>query len=176
MRLSMYASGGCWLGNTSTKCTSTKSGYTTEMQSGADVSIIAFRWDQNYEDENFLSILDALVTEAKAGSTKVIVMAQPPLLNFSPAKIANCDRLGIRCPRPESLINAKYPAYNEAIKQRVTALGADFFDPYTAISDFSKLYDDDQLLYSDMDHLSVYGGKWLYRNSAQVTSGLLTAP
>ena len=89
-------------------------------------------------------------------------MAQPPLLNFGPSKVENCNRLNIACPKPEKAINELYPTYNAAIKTRVTKLGAEFFDPYTSVEDPSQLYDQDKLLYSDTDHLSVYGGQWLY--------------
>ena len=89
-------------------------------------------------------------------------------MNFSPSKIENCNRLGVPCPKPANSINDLFPAYNDAIAQRVTALGAEFFDPYVNIEDSSQLYEEDRLLYSDMDHLSVYGGRWLYQ---QLTKG-----
>ena len=102
-------------------------------------------------------------------------MAQPPLLNFSPAKIENCNRLGIKCPKPETAINDLYPTYNNSIKQRVLQLGVEFFDPYESIEDTGQLYDGEKLLYSDTDHLSVYGGRWLYDNIvAQQLTPLLT--
>jgi len=148
--------------------------YANELKEGTDISILAFRWDQNYDNEEFLVKLDDLVKQAQASSKKVVVIAQPPLLTFSPSKIANCHRLGIGCPTPASSVNDLYPRYNDAIKQRVTALGADFFDPYTAIDDTSQLYDDDRLLYSDTDHLSVYGGKWLYEAISSGTPILLS--
>ncbi len=166
MNMKMYASGGCSLTTRTTKCDSTKSGYSKALQQGTDISILAFRWDQNFDNEEFLSELDDLVTLAQSNSKKVIVMAQPPLLNFSPSKIENCNRLGITCPKPATSVNDKYPGYNKAVEQRVTALGAEFFDPYAEITDNSQLYDDDKLLYSDMDHLSVYGGRWLYQQIA----------
>jgi len=100
-------------------------------------------------------------------------MAQPPLLTFSPAKIANCDRLGIKCHKPEKTNDDLYPGYNDAIKSRVAALGAEFFDPYVSIEDSSQLYDEDRILYSDTDHLSVYGGRWLYENVAAQGASLL---
>jgi len=162
--LKMYASGGCGLKKQSAKCDSTKSGYASELQHGTDVSVLAFRWDQDIEEEKFLTELDLLVKEAMTASKKVIVMAQPPLLNFNPAKIENCKRLGVSCSKPANEINELYPHYNDAIEQRVTALGAEFFDPYATISDTSQLYDGDKLLYSDTDHLSVYGARWLYEN------------
>ncbi len=168
MQLKMYASGGCSPTLQSAKCNSTKSAYIEELQQGTEISIIAFRWDQNYDNEEYLTEVDNIIKLAMADSKKVIVMAQPPLLNFSPAKVANCDRLGVPCPKPASPINDLYPAYNDAVRQRVTSLGAEFFDPYTGINDISQLYSDDKLLYSDMDHLSVYGGRWLYeRKNAQ---------
>jgi len=173
MNLKIYASGGCSLSKASAKCDSTKTAYANELKEGTDISILAFRWDQNYDNEEFLVKLDDLVKQAQASSKKVVVIAQPPLLTFSPSKIANCHRLGIGCPTPASSVNDLYPRYNDAIKQRVTALGADFFDPYTAIDDTSQLYDDDRLLYSDTDHLSVYGGKWLYDNLAKREPTLL---
>ena len=173
MNLKIYASGGCSLTTRSTKCDSTKSGYSKALQQGTDISILAFRWDQNADNEEFLAELDQLVQLAQNNSKKVVVMAQPPLLNFSPSKIENCNRLGIACPKPAKPVNNKYPGYNDAIKQRVTALGAEFFDPYTEIADDSQLYDDDRLLYSDMDHLSVYGGRWLYQQVAGKFPSLL---
>lgn len=59
------------------------------------------------------------------------------------------------------------------IKKRVTELGVEFFDPYTTIENADQLYDDDKLLYSDMDHLSVYGAKWLYEHLAKQSIELL---
>ncbi len=173
MNVKIYASGGCYLGKKSAKCDSTRSSYAAELQQGTDISIIAFRWDQNFTKEEFLVELDQLVKQAQTASKKVVVVAQPPLLTFSPSKIANCHRLGINCPTPANSINDLYPSYNEAIERRVTALGADFFDPYDTISDTSQLYDGDRLLYSDTDHLSVYGGKWLYENMAKQDLTLL---
>jgi len=170
----MYASGGCSLANNSAKCDSTRAGYEKELQQTAEISILAFRWDKNFEEESFLLELDQLIEVAKTNSEKVIVMAQPPLLNFGPSKIENCNRLNVTCPRPEAAVNPLYPAYNEAIKQRVTALGAEFFDPYQAVEDPTQLYDGDKLLYSDMDHLSVYGGRWLYGKVATQASELLS--
>lgn len=173
MSVKMYASGGCGLTKKSAKCESTRSGYDKELQQGTDISILAFRWDNDYNKEQYLTELDQLIEQAKAASKKVIVMAQPPLLNFSPSKIENCNRLGIACPKPTQAINDLYPSYNDAIKQRVTGLGAEFFDPYATISDRSQLYDEDRLLYSDIDHLSVYGGRWLYQHIAGLESTLL---
>jgi len=173
MQVKMYASGGCSPTVDSAKCNSTKSAYTEEVQQGTDISIIAFRWDQNYENEEYLTAVDEIVKLAQANSKKVIVMAQPPLLTFSPAKIANCDRLGINCPKPETSVNDLYPGYNDAVKQRYTALGAEFFDPFESVSGTGQLYDGDKLLYSDTDHLSVYGGRWLYEQIGDNASGLL---
>jgi hypothetical protein len=161
-RVKLFASGGCSLLQQSAKCDSTKSAYLEDLSDGTDISILAFRWDSNFSEEPFLAELDELVTQAQGASERVIVMAQPPLLNFSPSKIENCNRLGIRCPRPEQAMSERYPAYNDAIRARVEALGAEFFDPYIAVEDSSQLYDEDRLLYSDMDHLSVYGGRWLH--------------
>ncbi len=173
MQLKMYASGGCSPTVQSAKCNSTKAAYTEEVQQGTDISIIAFRWDNNFDNEEYLTEVDDIIKLAQANSKKVIVMAQPPLLTFSPAKVANCDRLGLPCPKPANLIDDLYPQYNEAVRQRVTALGAEFFDPYTSISDTSQLYDGEKILYSDMDHLSVYGGRWLYNQINGKESELL---
>ena len=100
-------------------------------------------------------------------------MAQPPLLNFGPPKIENCNRLNVDCPTPDNSVNDLYPAYNLAIEARVTKLGAKFFDPYTAIEDPTQIYDEDRLLYSDTDHLSVYGGQWLYSKISKQGTELL---
>lgn len=166
MRVKLYASGGCGLTSKSAKCDSTRSGYLDNLQQGTDISVLAFRWDNNFAEEAFLSELDEVVKAAQEKSKKVIVMAQPPLLNFSPSKIENCNRLGIPCFKPEKTNNDLYPGYNDAIKQRVADLGAEFFDPYATIEDRTQLYDDDRVLYSDIDHLSVYGARWLYENIA----------
>ena len=173
MKVKMYASGGCSLTRKSAKCDSTRSGYLDNLQQGTDISIVAFRWDMNFEEEAFLSELDQVVKAAQEKSKKVIVMAQPPLLNFSPSKIENCNRLGISCFKPADTTNDLYPDYNDAIKLRVAASGAEFYDPYSAIDDSSQLYDDDRVLYSDRDHLSVYGARWLYENIAAKGSTLL---
>ena len=172
-QLSMYASGGCYLGSPSAKCESTQTSYTKELQRGADISILAFRWDTDFNKKAALDELDKLVNDALAHSKKVIVMAQPPLLNFGPSKIENCNRLHIDCPKPDNAVNKLYPSYNAAIEERVTSLGAEFFDPYTAIEDPTQLYDEDRLLYSDTDHLSVYGGQWLYSEISKKGTELL---
>ena len=173
MRVKMYAAGGCSLTRQSAKCDSIKSAYLDNLQQGTDISILAFRWDSNFAEEEFLSELDEVVKAAQEKSKKVVVLAQPPLLNFSPSKIENCNRLGISCYQPAETSNELYPAYNDAIKLRVAELGAEFFDPYTAIEDRNQLYDDDRVLYSDIDHLSVYGARWLYENIAGKESTLL---
>jgi len=162
LRVKMYASGGCGLKMQSAKCDSIRSGYATEMQRGIGISLIAFRWDRDTEEEEFLTKLDVLIKQALKASKKVVVLAQPPLLNFSPPKFENCQRLGFSCAKPNTPISSLYPSYNKVIKQRVTDLGAEFFDPFTTIENTSQLYDNDKLLYSDMDHLSVYGGRWLF--------------
>lgn len=173
MQLKMYASGGCSPTVQSAKCNSTLSAYTEALQQGTEISVIAFRWDQNFDNEEYLSEVDKIIELAQANSKKVIVMAQPPLLNFSPSKVANCDRLGISCPGPADPVNDKYPLYNEAVKQRFIAQGVEFYDPYTSITDVSQLYEGDKLLYSDADHLSVYGGRWLYEQNRAQASTLL---
>ena len=173
MSVKMYASGGCGLKLKSAKCDSTRSAYATELQQGTDISILAFRWDNNFAEEEVLTALDEVVELAQSHSKKVIVMAQPPLLTFSPSKIENCNRLGVNCPKPSTVVDALYPSYNDAIKQRVTNLGAEFFDPFENIEDATQLYDGEKLLYSDTDHLSVYGGRWLYENSGPQGAALL---
>jgi len=173
MKVKLYASGGCGLKAKSSKCNSIRSGYAEEMQRGIDISVIAFRWDQDTEEEEFLTKLDLLITQAKAASKKVIVLAQPPILNFSPPKFENCRRLGFSCNKPATAINELYPIYNDVFKQRVTDLGVEFFDPYSAVEDINQLYDGDKLLYSDTDHLSVYGGRWLYEQLARQEIDLL---
>ena len=175
MNVKLYGSGGCGLKNKSAKCESTKSAYLDKLKEGTDISVIAFRWDNVFQDDEFLPELDQVIKLAQTSSKKVIVMAQPPLLNFSPAKIENCNRLGITCPKPETSINDLYPAFNNSIKQRVIQLGVEFFDPYESIENTAQLYDGDKLLYSDTDHLSVYGGRWLYdKIAAQESTPLLT--
>ena len=172
MKVRLFASGGCGLKNKSSKCGATRSAYEKELENGTDITVLAFRWDQDFADEEFLGELDPLIKLAQSKSEKVIVMAQPPLLTFSPSKIANCKRLGITCPVPESTIDEGYPGYNSEIEQRVKALGAEFFDPYAAVEDATQLYDEDRLLYSDMDHLSVYGGRWLFEKAGTQQSTL----
>lgn len=174
MHLKMWGAGGCGLKTESSKCNELKDSYTKALQQGSDLSIIAFRWDLDYQDSLYLSRLDELVKLAVSKSERVVVLAQPPLLTFSPAKVANCDRLGIHCPKPSKFISDLYPIYNETIEKRVTALGAEFFDPYENVQDVTQLYDEDRILYSDMDHLSVYGGRWLYDHIAKQESGILT--
>lgn len=173
MSVKLYASGGCGLKKKSAKCDSLRSAYDAEAQQGIDISLIAFRWDQDIEEQEFLTKLDLLIEKAKAGSRKVIVLAQPPLLNFSPSKLENCNRLGLACAKPTTSVSNLYPNYNNVIKKRVTELGVEFFDPYTTIENADQLYDDDKLLYSDMDHLSVYGAKWLYEHLAKQSIELL---
>ncbi len=175
MSVKLYAAGGCGLKKKSTKCASTRSAYAEALQQGTEISILAFRWDSDFRDDEFLTELDELIKQAQTGSARVIVLAQPPLLNFNPPKIENCRRLGISCPKPASDVDDLYPTYNDSIKLRVTALGAEFFDPFDSIEDTTQLYEDDKLLYSDMDHLSVYGGRWLYENLAARESTPLTS-
>lgn len=174
MSVKLYASGGCGLKNKSAKCESTKARYIEELQRGTDISVLAFRWDNDFADNEFLTELDQIIKQAQASSKKVIVMAQPPLLTFSPSKIANCNRLGIACQIPAKAIEELYPRYNDSIKQRVEQLGATFFDPYAAVKDSTQLYDGEKLLYSDMDHLSVYGGRWLHQQQAGQQASLFT--
>ena len=162
MRMRMWGAGGCGLKSESAKCDSLRESYTEELEKGTDISVIAFRWDLDYEDSLYLTRLDKLLKLAVSKSERVIVMAQPPLLTFSPAKMANCNRLGIPCAKPADSVSELYPKYNDTIRDRVTALGAEFFDPYEHVQDITQLYDEDRVLYSDMDHLSVYGGRWLF--------------
>lgn len=166
MNIKMFGAGGCGLKRESAKCDSVRAAYTKALNQGTDISMIAFRWDSDFEDQEFLTKLDDVVKLAQSKSERVIVIAQPPLLTFSPSKVANCDRLGIPCPKPDNTVSDLYPNYNDSIRQHVTALGAEFFDPYEVIDDTSQLYDGDHILYSDMDHLSVYGGRWLYEQYA----------
>ncbi len=173
MHLKMYGAGGCGLKRESAKCDSVRAAYTEELQQGTDISIIAFRWDSDFEDTEFLTELDDVISLAQSRSDRVIVLAQPPLLTFSPSKVANCDRLGITCPKPAETVSELYPSYNDVIAQRASSLGAEFFDPYAGIEDTSQLYDGDRILYSDTDHLSVYGGRWLYQQLADTTPSLL---
>lgn len=174
MKVKMYASGGCGLGKRTAKCDSARNAYLNELEQGTDISILAFRWDNDYHEASYLEQLQALIAQAQSHSKKVIVMAQPPLLTFSPSKIENCNRLGISCPKPQAAISDRYPQYNQAIRQVVAGTGAQFFDPYTHIDNHSQLYQGDKLLYSDMDHLSVYGSRWLYEQLADQQPGLLS--
>ncbi len=173
MHLKMWGTGGCGLKTESSKCDGLRKSYTEKLQQEPELTIIAFRWDLDYQDALYLSRLDDLVNLAVEKSKRVVVMAQPPLLTFSPAKIANCDRLGVHCLTPEQHVSELYPVYNDTIEARVNALGAEFFDPYKNIEDVTQLYDDDRILYSDMDHLSVYGGRWLHQQMAERGAELL---
>ncbi len=151
----LYASGGCGLGlkGSSEKCQMVRKAF-DKVADQADLIFIAFRWDTL--PKGLGDMISGLVKEGK----RVVVLAQPPLLTVNPAKVSNCIRLGVHCDT-NITISDEYPKYNELVKNIVISNGGEFVDPYAYVSDKKAYRDGDILYYSDDDHLSVYGAKWL---------------
>ncbi len=151
----LYASGGCGMGGArdSQKCQVVREAF-DKVSESADLIFIAFRWDKRRS--GLADLVSSLVKQGK----RVVVLAQPPLLTVNPAKISNCIRLGVHCDQDVS-VSDQYPKYNELVKNIAVSNGAEFLDPYAYVPDFKTYRDGDILYYSDDDHLSVYGAKWL---------------
>lgn len=158
-RMELYASGGCGLNSNSEKCKSVRNSY-NENKNGADVIILSFRWD-GLSDQSKPTI-EQLISEAKKITKNVVVLGQPPLWKNQPSRVYNCRRLGFDC-NETILLSEKYPSYNHRIRLIAEDLNVLFIDPYDYVSNKNLLTDNGRLLYSDDDHLSVYGSKWLFQ-------------
>ncbi|MFC3121282.1 acyltransferase family protein [Agaribacter flavus] len=163
--VSLYASGGCNLLQNTSKCNDVTNTFIKE-KGDAESIVIAYRWDNSYKNTVLLAKLEALLSSLLSQHKRVVVLAQPPLLSSSPSKISNCLRLNVKCGAPPYLLSS-YPEYNGVIERLVNNVGAEFFDPYAYVSDKSALGDGVRLYYSDADHLSVYGARWLYNEGEE---------
>ena len=151
----LFAAGGCGIGTKglSQKCTYVNESF-NKAKDSADIIFVAFRVDSL--PRGFEELIARLIDEGH----RVVVMGQPPLLKSNPAKISNCVRLNIEC-GVDITFDDKYPKYNEEIKKIAIRNGADFLDPFEFVSDYQKYREGNILFYSDKDHLSVYGSRWL---------------
>ncbi|MGD8173143.1 acyltransferase family protein [Vibrio sp. TRT 21S02] len=164
LALSLYASGGCAIDDNSSKCTAVRDAYNKAKQD-ADIIVIAYRWDGF--NEKTAEDLAQLIREAKTVTQKVVVLGQPPLWKSQPSKVYNCNRLGFSC--DESIeISSKYPLYNDKVKAVAEENKVIFVDPFEHIKNINQLSYEGKLLYSDDDHLSVYGSQWLYEQFGSI--------
>ena len=158
-RMELYASGGCGLNSNSEKCKSVRNSY-NENKKGADIIMISFRWDGLSDVSK--PTLEQLISDAKKITRNVIVLGQPPLWKNQPSRVYNCRRLGFHCDET-ILLSEKYPSYNNRVRLIAEDLNVLFIDPYDYVPNKNLLTDNGRLLYSDDDHLSVYGSKWLFK-------------
>ncbi|WED20618.1 acyltransferase [Vibrio sp. JC009] len=156
----LYASGGCGLMPVSSKCKHIQDSF-NKVKDSADIIVISYRWDALYKKTGFDNDLQKIIRGVKSNNNRVIVMAQPPLLKFSPTKLQNCSRLGLNCIVDE-YYSDQYPDYNKVVEKVTTLSGVEFFDPYTYVKHPKTIEEKGKLYFSDNDHLSVYGGDWLY--------------
>lgn len=159
-KLRMYAAGGCSIASPSYKCRSVNESFEANKHL-SDTILIAYRFDGLIRKPIAQNELASLIKRLTQAKKKVFVLAQPPLLFANPAKISNCKRLGFDCGE-NITISSSYPAYNELVKKIVDANGGIFVDPFQFLPDPMKTHDGSRFYYSDFDHLSVYGSRWLY--------------
>ncbi|MGF1753161.1 acyltransferase [Vibrio makurazakiensis] len=159
-KVSLFASGGCNMNKNTSKCKMVNDAF-IDAQPSADLLLIAFRWDSSYKNQEILSSLEALVSRSVEKGQRVVVLAQPPLLNENPAKLFNCKNINISCSDAIELSDS-YPIYNDEIKKVVLNSGGEFFDPFKFVSNVGIYSEQERLFYSDRDHLSVYGNEWLF--------------
>lgn len=164
----LYSSGGCKISKEklSKKCQHVYESFENAKDS-ADIIFLAYRLD--YSAIGYEELLSSLASEGH----RVVVMAQPPLLNVNPSKISNCIRLGVFCGQ-EITFSDKYPRYNNVVRDMTKKHGAEYLDPYTFVSDYKKYRDGNILFYSDDDHLSVYGAQWLAKQFPRTSPPIFT--
>ncbi|MGB0938845.1 MAG: acyltransferase family protein [Colwellia sp.] len=160
--MSLFASGGCDVQATSSKCAHVREAYISEL-SRTDIAVIAFRWDSVLLEQQEIAALENLIKLTKEKDIKVVLLAQPPVLLSNPGKLFNCERFKLSCEVNEGF-KESYPAYNESINKITLKYQVKFFDPYDLVSDKFQLYHNDRLNYFDDDHLSIYGNMWLFES------------
>ena len=173
-QLELYGSGGCGLSTYSVKCNAVRDAFESAKDS-VDKIIIALRWDNTFRNESTLEELDKLVSGLVLDGKSVFILGQPPILTVNPSKLANCRRLNVDCAAQISISNA-YPEYNKSIRRIVQKMGAVFIDPYDFVTDKMSVGNGKVFYYSDFDHLSVYGARWLYNESKTEVEELIFGP
>lgn len=173
-RMELYASGGCSLLSYSVKCNAVRDAFESAKES-VDKIVIALRWDNTFKNELTLTELDKLISGLVRDGKSVFILGQPPILTVNPSKLANCKRLNLDCAAQMSISTA-YPEYNKSIREIVQKTGAVFIDPYDFVADKESLGNGDVFYYSDFDHLSIYGARWLYNESEADVEELIFGP
>lgn len=158
--IELYGAGGCSFVRKSTKCDELLNRF-KEAAFNADTFVIAFRWDHLYEDEKFIAKLKEITNFVKSFDKRIIMVSQPPYLYSNPSKLFNCDRLSISC-ASNITFKESYIKYNRAIEKFAIENGLDFHDPFENVSNPFIIKYNDRTLYSDFDHLSVFGSRWLF--------------
>ena len=158
----LYAAGGCTLIKKDSKCLAVLEAFEAAIKPN-DIIVISYRWDHTYLKENTLNELNGLVQSLVSSRHRVVLLAQPPVLSVNPSKIANCSRLEIDCEFSLDFKNS-YLEYNQVIKDLALNAGARFVDPYEGLDNPYQIKNEDYTFYSDFDHLSVYGARWLSDN------------
>ena len=160
LKLTLYASGGCSLISTSSKCMQVVEKFKNSLET-TETIYIAYRWDTRIGSTKYIESLNTFLKGLVDEGKRVIVMAQPPMLDFHPTKVFNCGRLSLPCKQSGEFSDA-YPKYNNRLHTLLTVEGIEFFDPFEYLDKPMIYKTDGKLLYSDADHLSVIGSKWLY--------------
>lgn len=172
VQTSMYGAGGCEPATNTSKCTRMKEQAENSFKNYEYV-ILAFRWDEIVRKEKSLQETIKLFEKLKSEGKRITILAQPPLLSFNPSKAANCQRLGLNCSIPVS-ISDSYPKYNSIIEELALEYDIKFIDPFDYVDNRFAINHESTLYYSDNDHLSVYGARWLQKNfSKNSTDSLL---
>lgn len=155
--LFLYASGGCGPDSVDNKCSVFRSSFFDNLED-TDIVYISYRFDHVYEKDLVKEKLVDEIRRIKAITDKVVLLAQPPILNSSPLKIYNCKRLDLQCSNNLNFVGLQ-SIYNDVFDQLAKSSGIVFFNPYSdKIS--SKLLSSNKA-FSDSDHLSVYGGEMI---------------
>ena len=169
-RVQLFAKGGCSLVKSNYACDKVRSAFEQALNdSKPDVVILAFRWDTGIKKAGVLDELETLIHLEQTSSQRVVVLAQPPLLDSNPAKIANCERLALDCTAKIRFSDA-YPDYNNIVKDVTLKAGADFFDPFDYVGDRYSFKQEERYYYYDRDHLNIYGNRWLAKSYEETNS------
>lgn len=161
-RAELYATGGCFLTRATAKCQKIRDSFEKNVLPN-DIVVVAYRWDLVYKKEELMTDLGSWLKDLSMSQKKVILLAQPPILNINPSKLANCNRLNLDCD-VKLEFDSSYNEYNAAIRALAKETGTSFFDPYEFLPDKFQIREGERSFYSDFDHLSVYGARWLYQN------------
>lgn len=170
-RAELYAAGGCSVQMETTKCRAVTEAFHQNKRPD-DVIVVAYRWDLISKKDELMASLAELTERLIDSHEDVVFLAQPPVLNINPSKLANCKRLNIEC-KVNIEFDPNYVQYNDKVRRLVEAKGAMFIDPYDALDDKFKISEGEQFYYADFDHLSVYGARWLYTNRANALESIL---